>query len=124
MLVFSDTVRREFGLESLGVKGDSRVVPIILLQFSRERAVLIDNVHQAISQPVAILAVQASVKFVCIDQCLFVLTVLVSFHSLLTDTYHHRSLVLVPFNLLIPEMLLARSRRHCWKQFGVLQAPT
>ena len=34
-------------------------MPVILLQFSHERAVLIDNVHQAISQPVAVLAVQA-----------------------------------------------------------------
>jgi hypothetical protein len=44
------------------VKGDSRVVPIILLQFSQERAVLIDNLHQALSQPVAVLAVQVSAK--------------------------------------------------------------
>jgi hypothetical protein len=49
---------REFGLESLGVKGDGRIVPVFLLHFSQERAVLIDNVHQALSQPVAVLAVQ------------------------------------------------------------------
>ena len=61
-VTFPDTACREFGLESLGVKGDSRVVPIILLQFSQERAVLIDNVHQALSQPVAVLAVQVSAK--------------------------------------------------------------
>ena len=56
-------MRREFGLESLGVKGDSRVVPVILLQFAQERAVLIDNVHQALSQPVAVLAVQVCAGF-------------------------------------------------------------
>ena len=56
-------MRREFGLESLGVKGDSRVVPVILLQFAQERAVLIDNVHQALSQPVAVLAVQVCADF-------------------------------------------------------------
>ena len=32
-----------------------------MLQFSQERAVLIDNVHQALSQPVAVLAVQVPV---------------------------------------------------------------
>lgn len=52
------TTCREFGVESLGVKGDGRVVPVVLLQFTQERAVLIDNAHQALSQPVAILAVQ------------------------------------------------------------------
>jgi hypothetical protein len=62
LVTFPHTLCREFGLESLGVKGDSRVVPIILLQFSQERAVLIDNVHQALSQPVAVLAVQVSAK--------------------------------------------------------------
>jgi hypothetical protein len=60
---FTHAVRREFGLESLGVKGDSRVVPVILLQFAQERAVLIDNVHQALSQPVAVLAVQVRADF-------------------------------------------------------------
>jgi hypothetical protein len=51
---------REFGVESLGIKGDSRVVPVIMLQFSREQAVLIDNMYQAVSQPVAVLAVQVN----------------------------------------------------------------
>lgn len=54
-----ELLAKEFGVESLGVKGDGRVVPVVLLQFTEERAVLIDNAHQALSQPVAVLAVQS-----------------------------------------------------------------
>ena len=94
-------------------------MPVILLQFSHERAVLIDNVHQAISQPVAVLAVQARAT----NTHFFFISLTLPCFSLLTDIFPLPYRAPVPFNPSTLEMPPVQSRPLCWKQFGVLHRP-